>query len=156
MAEQIATVEPTDGLYRPCLVRLRDGSGLDCVYLVEAQLWFDRWGVWPEDDQGKRYLNLEDVAAIADSPSRLPATIANTLYAGGETGMGYTIFTVRFRDGSYVAVVTGNAVDFITYPPGQSKETVVNALPHIGRDDPKRTQAPPYYWCLYERAGPAD
>lgn len=138
------------------MVTLQDGTVLDRVYLAEAQPWFRHWGVWPEEDQGKRYLDLGSVTAIADSPSRLPAAVANTLYAEGESGMGYTIFTVQFRDGSSVAVVTGNAVDFIAYPPGQSMETVVNALPHVGRNDPHLTHAPPYHWCLYEPVSKSD
>ncbi|MCI3135027.1 hypothetical protein [Phenylobacterium aquaticum] len=64
--------------------------------------------------------------------------------------MGYTIFTVRFRDGSSIAVGTGNAVDFIDYPEGQSPEAVVGVLPHVGRDDPHLRSGPTYWWCLYE------
>lgn len=150
LAKQLLTIEATGGLYRPCMVTLLDGTVLDRVYLAEAQPWFRHWGVWPEDDEGKQYLDLGDVAAIADSPTRLPAAVANALYTEGESGMGYTIFTVQFRDGSSVAVVTGGALDFIAYPPGQSMETVVDALPHVGRNDPHLTHAPRYHWCLYE------
>ena len=81
---------------------------------------------------------------------------ANRLYAEGESGMGYTIFTVEFRDGRSVVVGTGNAIDFITYPQGQSKETVVNVLPHVGRGDPLINRAPPFHWCLYEGVAKVD
>jgi len=153
LVQPLSAVEATDGLYRPCMVTLHDGSTLDCVYLVEAQPWFSVWGVWPEDDEAKLSVDVRAVAAIEDSPSRLPASVANALYAAGESGMGYTIFTVQFVDESSVTVVTGNAIDFIDYPRGQSKETVVNALPHVGRDDPQICNGPRYHWCLYDSAG---
>ena len=150
LAQQLAAVEATDGLYRPCMVTLHDGSTLDCVYLVEAQPWLRVWGVWPEDDEAKLSIDLGAVAAIADSPSRLPASVANAVYAAGESGMGYAIFTVKFEDGSSVAVVSGGAIDFIHYPPGQSKETVATVLPHVGRDDPQIQRGARYHWCLYD------
>jgi hypothetical protein len=47
--------------------------------------------------------------------------------------MGYTIFTVVFADGLRQACVTGNAVDFIRYPPGKSPKDVVKVLPARGQ-----------------------
>ena len=153
LARQLSVVEATDGIYRPCIVTLHDGSMQDRVYLAEAQPWFRYWGVWPEDDDGKLSIDIRAVAAIAESPSRLPPQAANALYAAGESGMSYTIFTVEFADGSSVPIVTGNAIDFIDYPPGQSKDTVVKVLPHVGRDAPKIRRAPHYHWCLYDGVG---
>ena len=150
LAKQLSTVEATDGIYRPCIVTLQDGSVQDRVYLAEAEPWFRRWGVWPEDDSGKLSIDIRNVVAIADSPSRLPPQAANALYDAGESGMGYTLFTVAFADGSSVPFVSGNAIDFIDYPPGQSRDTVVNVVPHAGRDAPAIRQAPLYYWCLYD------
>jgi hypothetical protein len=132
------------------MVVLKDGSSLDRVYIVDAQPWFEQWGVWPEQDSAKFSLSIRDVARILDSPSRLPARFANQIYEAGESGMGYTIFTVKFRDGTSTAVGTGNAVDFIEYPDGQSPQTVVAVLPHVGRDDPKLRSGPDYRWCLFE------
>jgi hypothetical protein len=57
---------------------------------------------------------------------------------------------VTFRDGSQQAFGSGNAIDFIVYPPGQSKETVVEVIPHLGREDPGRQSAQDYYWCLVD------
>ncbi|WP_439473205.1 hypothetical protein [Brevundimonas sp.] len=155
LANQLSSIEATDGLYHPCMVTLRDGTSVDCVYLANAHAWFRIWGIWPEDDRGKQALDVRAVASISDSPSRLPALFANRLYAEGESGMGYTIFTVKFRDGTSVVVGTGNAIDFIDYPPGQTKDTVVDVLPHIGRDAPEIRTAPRYYWCLYDGVGTA-
>jgi hypothetical protein len=66
----------------------------------------------------------------------------------GESGMGYTIFTVVFADGSRQAYSCGNAVDFIRYPEGAGPKDVVDVLPHEGRNaEPVR--CPEYYWCLF-------
>lgn len=149
LARQLSDVQPSDGLYHPCKVTLHDGTVKDCVYIAAASPWYQLWGVWPEEDAGKHSVDVRAVKSIEDSPSRLPVNFANKLYQEGETGMGYTIFTVRFRDGSSIAVLTGNAVDFVDYPEGQSPETVSDVLPHAGRDDPKRP-VPEYYWCLFD------
>lgn len=62
--------------------------------------------------------------------------------------MGYTIFTVVFSDGFRQAYSSGNAVDFITYPPGKNPGDVIAVEPHAGREwGPIR--APEWYWCLY-------
>lgn len=150
LAKQLANAPITDNLYRPCQVTLDDGTRHDRVYVVEAEPWFRQWGVWPEDDDGKRFLPVRRVSKIVDSPSRLPARAADKLYAAGESGMGYAIFTVCFKDGTSQIVGTGNAIDFIEYPHGQSPETVVDVLPHTGRGDPTLTSGPDYIWCLYD------
>ena len=86
--------------------------------------------------------------ALAESPRRLPARFANKLYASGESGMGYKIFTVVFADGYHQSYSSGNAVDFIRYPEGLGPTDLVEVLPHEGRNaDPVR--CPEYYWCLF-------
>lgn len=149
LAQQLSNVPITDNLYRPCKVILDDGSARDRVYVVEAEPWFRFWGVWPEDDSGKSLLPVQRVKKIINSPSRLPASAANKLYAAGESGMGYTIFTVSFRDGTSLVIGTGNAIDFVDYPSGQSEDTVLDVFPHIGRGDPTLKSGPEYAWCLY-------
>jgi hypothetical protein len=106
------------------------------------------WGVYPQQDHGKSYISVEDVDALAESPRRLPAQFTNKLYENGESGMGYTIFTVVFADGSRQAYGTGNAVDFIRYPDGKGQSDVVDVLPHEGRNA-EPVSSPEYYWCLF-------
>jgi len=65
---------------------------------------------------------------------------------------GNTIFTVVFANGFRQACVTGNAVDFIRYPPGKSPKDVVAVIPHEGRRDDSLVKAPEWYWCLYSEA----
>jgi len=139
-------------MYYPCAARLKTGELVECVYLSEAETWFRSWGVWPEDDAGKRSIKLLDIESLRESRLRLPATFANQLYAAGESGMGYTIFTVEFRDGSSSAYQTGNAVDFIDYPDGKGPTDVVRVVPHAGRNSPNRRVGPDYYWCLFSKS----
>jgi len=89
------------------------------------------------------------VAQVPDSSSRLPARLANEIYRNGESGMGYTIFTVVFADGLRQACVTGNAVDFIRYPRHKGPKDVVAVIPHEGRRDDSLMESPEWYWCLY-------
>ena len=107
--------------------------------------------MYPENDRGKMSIKIEDVLRVEDSPTRLPAPFANEIYNQGESGMGYTIFTVLFSDGERQACITGNAVDFIRYPDGKRPEDMIAVLPHEGRNA-QPVGAPHWYWCLYSRS----
>jgi len=101
-----------------------------------------------EDDRGKKSIPIQEIVKVEDSPARLPVHFADQLYRAGESGMGYTIFTVVFSDGCRQAYSSGNAVDFIRYPNGKSGLDVVAVEPHEGRGaDP--VTSPGWYWCLY-------
>jgi hypothetical protein len=150
--EALSRIQPShDGElpYYPCRVALNNGEVIDTVYIEAEEPYFSAWGVYPENDSGKKWIRVEDVAKVEDSPTRLPAQFANTLYSHGESGMGYTIFTVVFNDGQRQAYGTGNALDFIRYPPGKGPEDVSAVIPHEGRQDPNLVSSPDWYWCLY-------
>jgi hypothetical protein len=154
LRQQLAAIEPTSAgsvVYWPCAVDLTDGSAHERVYIQDAQSYISEWGVWPEDDPGKDSIDITSVIRIRKSSARLPSSIARTIYDAGESGMGYTIFSLVFRDGSRQAYVTGNAVDFVTYPAGKSSADVVAVEPHRGRDKDPYSDPVRYAWCLYGR-----
>lgn len=149
---RLRAIEPShDGelVYYPVRANLKSGEILDTVYIVPEKPYLKQWGIYPEDDRGKRWIRIEDVTEVEDSPTCLPARFATELYRNGESGMGYTIFTVVFADGQKQACVTENAVDFIRYPPGKCPRDVVAVRPHEGRRDDSLMKAPEWYWCLY-------
>jgi hypothetical protein len=137
--------------YFPCRVTLRDGRIIDTVYIEPEMPYLRWWGVYPEDDRGKKFVKIEDVVKVEDSPTRLPVRFANQIYDHGESGMGYTIFTVIFSDGTRQAYSSGNAVDFICYPDGKEPNDVVAVLPHEGKYA-QPVAAPDWFWCLYSGA----
>jgi hypothetical protein len=148
LRDDLSAITPSvneDLTYWPCAARMRDGSVLVCVYLVPEGR---HWGHYPQQDGGKSYISVEDVDSLAESPRRLPARFANKLYKSGESGMGYTIFTVVFMDGFRQAYGCGNAVDFIRYPEGKTPDDVVDVLPHEGRNA-ELVSCPEFYWCLF-------
>jgi hypothetical protein len=160
LAEQLHAIEPSsDGYceYRPCRVQLTSGTLVDRVYVVERDAYMDALGVDPEDDPGKSSVSVEDVRRIDESPYRLPAALANKLYAAGECGMGYYIFTVVLRDGTKLPNLTGNAVDFPALTPGVTTSDIHDVFPHVGHD--RFRDRPPsahesnaaYTWCLFAR-----
>ena len=145
-------IEPSAGgelPYFPCRVLLRDGTALDTVYIEPEKPYLKYWGVYPEDDEGKESILIDDVVEIEESPMRLPVRWANVVYAGGESGMGYHVFTIIFSDGSRQAYGSGNAIDFISYPPGKGPQDIVGVMPHEGRQASSRMVCLPWYWCLY-------
>jgi hypothetical protein len=79
---------------------------------------FDFGGIYPESDPGKRSVSIAQARQIPRQPNRLPAVLANCLYREGESGMGYAVFTVEYKEGTRQTYVTGNAVDFIVPPAG--------------------------------------
>jgi hypothetical protein len=152
----LALIVPIDGggvVYWPCAALGRDEEWREAVYFAEATAWFRFWGVWPNADSGKQEIAAGDVVDVRESRLRLPARFAAELYAAGESGMGYTVFEVGFVDGSRAAQVTGNAVDFVTYPPGKGPEDVVGVYPHAGRAA-AHTAAVNYLWCLFTGPSP--
>lgn len=156
LVDQLRAVPPSQdgGLeYRPCAVTLDDGQEEMAVYVVPHAAYIRQWGVLPEDDPGKRNVPLARVRSIRDSPYRLPSRLANELYSAGESGMGYTVFTVEFANGFRRAYVTGNAVDFIDPPPGMHVHDACRVFPHQGREQAHQV-AIQYAWCIYEGAGP--
>lgn len=148
MEQALSSVQPSwDGTfaYYPCRVVLKNGAVFDSVYIQPEQSWVRHWGCYPEEWE----ISIEDVAEVQDSPIRLPAQFATELYRHGESGMGYTIFTVVFADGHRQAWGGGNAVDFIRYPAGRGPDDVVQVIPHEGRRDSNIMTRPDWYVCLY-------
>lgn len=151
LVAQLHAIAPVhDGMmeYFPCRVLLANGEQHDCVYIAEAKSYIRCWGVWPDDDPGKKSIAIEDIAQIQFSPSRLPPKLAHKMYAVGESGMGFCIFTLCFADGARQAYYTGNLVDFPELPEGKSIGDVVALRPNQRRDE-KTLSARPYYWCLF-------
>ena len=77
---QLERIAPSsDGVceYRPCRVWLASGEARDFVYVVDAASYIRAWGIWPEDDDAKEAVPVEDVVAVEESPHRLPASLAN-------------------------------------------------------------------------------
>jgi len=153
--EMLNGIEPSrDGelVYYPCRAVLRSGKASDAVYIVAVEPYIKYWGVYPENDRGKKWIKMEDIAKIEESSIRLPAQYANEIYRNGESGMGYTIFTVVFADGTRQACVSGNAVDFIRYPIDKYPKDVVAVIPLEGRNDHPLVKSPEWYWCLYSES----
>jgi hypothetical protein len=157
LKSQLDAITPSvqgDLKYYPCLVRLKDGTEVDRVYLVAHVPDVGNWGAYPGQDAGKLQVRIEDVASLAESPSRLPAKLANELYLAGESGMGYIVFTVVFKRRLGVCpcrrnFVMGSAIDFIDYPRWRGPHEVIAVLPHLGRRGKHFRQGPKYFWCLY-------
>jgi hypothetical protein len=140
----------------PCRVLLRDGTRRDFVIFAPARRWVGSWGVWPHEDRAKAEVPLEDVVTVEESPSRLPAPIANGIYRSGETSMGGHTFWLRLRDGRTLRFDTGNAVDFPELPAGVTGADLVSTSARgvKGRDVPSLPSRA-YAWCLYrDDSGP--
>jgi hypothetical protein len=150
---QLMRVEPSRYYrleYRPCRVKLRDGSALDRVYVVQAAPYYDVWGVWPEEDEGKHALDIRKVVEIEDSPQRMPVKFANELYGAKETRAGVHIFILEWPDEFKQPYMTGSAVDFVPAPEGRKLKDALIVHPHKGKRDPNIVKGLSYYWCLYE------
>jgi hypothetical protein len=153
LERQLSQIEPSrDGSiqYFPCAVTLSSGETIDCVYLAGADSYIRTWGVWPDEDSGKRAIQIEDARAIHPSGKRLPYRFAQQMYAAGESGMGYCAFTLRFSDGLQQAYCTGNLVDFVPLPTGKSTSDIAELHPHQGRGE-HALKGFDYFWCLFGR-----
>jgi hypothetical protein len=118
------------------------------VYVAECESYIRSWGVWPNEDEAKKYVLIEDVASIENSPVRLPAHLANKMYRAGESGMGGCVFTLILKDKRCLPQISGNAVDFPSLPDGVTPDMIMDLIPHEGREE-SPSEGPDYYWCLY-------
>jgi len=153
IAAMLECITPTgDGriLYYPCSVKMKDGTEHRFVCFAEARSWLAAWAPLPGVELGRHHLDIRDIATLRECSSRLPPAFANRLYEAGESGMGFSIFTLRFSDGTSAAYCSGNAVDFIDYPEGKSGRDIVDLIPHVGRGDPQLRNAPELRWCIFE------
>jgi hypothetical protein len=153
LAGELGRVEPSvsDGMrYAPCRVQLRSGVVADRVYVVEAESYIRYWGVWPWEDEGKNYVPLQDVTAIEESLYRMPAQLANKMYAAGESAMGGCFFSLLLRGGDRVSYSCGNAIDFVGLPADVSWSDVVDLVPHERAADAHGCMD--YGWSLYRSA----
>jgi hypothetical protein len=148
--EQLLKVPPSKDWtieYRPCQLTLKNGDILDNVYVQEEQSYLKTWGAMI--DTGKRYILIEDVAEIKESPNRLPPMLANKIYKAGESGMGYCLYKLVLDSGQTIDVCTGNAVDFAPLPAGQTTKNIKDVFPHQGSRK-NFIYGPEYYWCLFK------
>ena len=151
LLSQLEAIEPSQDFetnYKPCIITLLNGRKVDCVYVIPAQPYLKLWGVLPENDKSKKFVRIQDVAKIEESPSRLPSKIANEIYKAGESGMGYCRFTLFFNDNTEQEYITGNAIDFVPLPAGKSKSDIISVSPHTGSGK-NYVHGLEYYWCLY-------
>ena len=97
--------------------------------------------------------NIEDVAKISASPNRLPPNIANKIYDKGESGMGYYLFRLCFRNGQSQCYVTGNAIDFALPPVASNGFTASDIVDVHGGNCRNATDikdGSEYVWCIYD------
>ena len=141
-------------LYYPCRVVTRDGRMFDRVYVQPRQPYLSHWGILPFNDPHKGWIAISEFVDLEESPFRLPPDLAGQIYEKGETGMGVTKFRVVFRNGTNLAVMTGNAVDFIPLPEGVTAADALHAFPLTGWDE-QTELAPRYYWSVYDGVEPA-
>lgn len=149
---QLMEVSPSrDGEmeFRPCRVRLKDGRMVDGVYVADAAQYIDLWGIWPEFDSHKRSVPIDDVVGIEESPTRIPAHLANKMYEAGESAMGGCIFTLVLEDGRRLPCSTGNAVDLLELPADVTPDMMVDLVPHEGREARQHIRGADFFWCLY-------
>ncbi len=133
--------------YHPCRVVVIDGNAVECVFMVEAEEYIHSWVVWPDQDEGKSENLIHEVVRSEESPYRLFVLYAQRLYEAGESVMGYVLFEILYEDGSNSYQVSGNAVDFVSLPPGKMIDDIKKLNPHKGRDAGHQLRPPVYSWC---------
>jgi hypothetical protein len=151
VARQLDEIEPSD-IYRiplyPCSAQLTDGRVLNCVYFVDGATFKRLWG-WERPEEvpsGKPSIAADKVAAIRDSPLRLPARYANEIYRAGESGTGYFDFCLVFSWWLRRDYAIGGFVDFLDYPLWYGPADVKRVILH--RNKRRMRPTPETWWCV--------
>lgn len=133
---------------------LDNGEVAECVYFADAACYIGVWGVWPEEDPGKRGLDWRRVRSVRRSAHALPPELE---VDDSEVAMGGVAFEVAFADGTRFSCATGNATDFLALPRGYLASDVISTRAITFEDiDEGRIGQPQfcgakYYWCLIGR-----
>jgi hypothetical protein len=163
LREQLMQVEPSRdpgwGEHRPCLVRLREGREVDRVYVEDVDFVIgplDRAQPGALEDVlahlEARSVPLDEVVAIEESPTRLPARFASKIFEGDETGMGYFDFGIVLSDGRVLQGHSAKSVDFLEFPPEIEPAMVSDVIPHQ-RGWPPDVVGADFLYCLYSGVG---
>ncbi len=144
---RLKTIEPNRYGYYPCSVILNNGQFQDYVYIVDRNIFIKTWGYNPEEEKAKRFIKINDIADIRESPSRLPSHITNKLNKSGETKMGSVIATYVFSDATKLSLI--NAHDFIEYPDRKTANDLIDVIPHKWDKDNLKT-GPQFYYSIYD------
>ena len=152
--QALGTIEPTvlppnGSLLYPCTALLRDGRVLDCVYFVDQATFTRLSGKNRPDELSKEpVVSPSDVVSVRESRYRLPARFANEIYRAGETGFGYTAFTLLFPLGyRRHYTVPGSAVDFLEYPLWFGPSSVKGVVLYPSKR--KLRAVPVAHWCVF-------
>ena len=149
LLSQLDYVDVGDVRYYPCSLATNDDNFYDCVYLVEESGYFSRWGVWPEDDKGKRCLPVGNIKSVRKSDVSVPVNIATKIYATAESGMGYRVFTLKFKNNIFQSYQTGLMVDFLLLPKHCRNTDIIDVFANKVLPDHEVMSDANYYWCLY-------
>jgi hypothetical protein len=131
--------------YWPCEIELSSGQVITCACVTSVDSWRHSTQYAPGG-----FASVEQIRDIRESPTRLPRRFAQSVYDAGESGMGYTIYAVVYRDNARSYHGGGNldCFDFVSYPEGQSARTVSGVLPHQGRME-RKISNPLVVWCVF-------
>lgn len=147
--------------YRPCQVTLNDGSVHPRAYVQDYEGWHREWLIEPFDptDPDWRWIDIDDVADIEESPFRLPPDVATAIWKLPEWGMGFTVFTLVTKDGSSYPYV-GSMGDYYKLPENVSPQDIVGigeisqSLLSLPRREMLRHCLSDDYgfltWCIYD------
>lgn len=106
----------------PTRLTFEDGSVQDHVLLVDAFVAY-AVGSWRGDVARFVDLEVDGLVAIEEATDRLPANMANEIYAAAtESAMGGFEFVLRFRQRPPLVARVGNYVDLLMLPRGYSFE----------------------------------
>ena len=86
-------------------------------------------------------IEADKITDIQKCDYQLPPVWANKLYEYGETGMGYRIFSLIFRDGKTVSYITSNIVDFLKLPESYTYDDIID-VKRYGKYDEDIPQKP--------------
>lgn len=147
----IPPIEDEGLVYYPCDVELSNGELINNVVLVKADEFINLWGNWPDEDNAKNEIKIDDVVSILKAQNRLPKHVEIKLSNIHETRMGGVDFRLILTDGREEPVCTGGFKYFLKLKNGLSLADIKD-IRAVDRSEivfePEIRDAK-YYWCLF-------
>lgn len=131
--------------YHAARVVTTNGQTHSNVSFVSQKNYLEIWGPDPDRD----YILPSQVRTISASPNQLPPRYADQIYSHGESGMGFVVFRLGFRDGTHADFSSGGLAEFVMLPSGYTFEDIVGVKFPTSWEEASLRHVPSYYWCVF-------
>lgn len=132
LKQQLAELSQKSSIKR-CSVICKDGQKVENILVLSKREFESVWGKSKYFKCPESFINLDEVSKFIPSINSVTDEVEDMLRKLNETGMGFTLFEVKFKGlfGGKVYYGTGRPAYFFELPDGKLMQDIKLSLIHI-------------------------